>query len=46
MLGVLLYVRDWESDSVMIRVWGGDVVWVGDILREGLGLELWSVLGL
>ena len=22
------------------------VVWVGDILREGLGLELWSVLGL
>ena len=35
---VMLPVRDWDSVSFMIRVW--DVVWVGDMVREGLGLGL------
>ena len=34
---VMNWVSDWDRVIVMIRVWGGDVVWVGDRVRKGLG---------
>ena len=43
---VTLPVRDRNKVSVMISVWVRDVVWIRDMVREGLGLELKSVLGL
>ena len=33
---VMLRVREWDSVSAMTWVWGGNVVWVGDMVREGL----------